>query len=291
MLRVAVRPEGLRSHLVDAVVAGGGTVADPSEAEALVWTHTGDAEGLAALLDANPSIRWVQLPWAGIEPYTQAGVVDDRRVWTCGKGVYAEPVAEHVLALTLALLRDLPERARASRWGPQSGTSLVGATVTVLGAGGIAEELARFLAPFRCDLQLLGRRDDHSSRLPVSDVVVLALALTEETAGIVDRAFLERMRDDAVLVNVARGEHVVTSDLADALHAGAIRGAALDVTDPEPLPSDHPLWSEPRCLITPHTANTEAMARPLISARVTENVRRRIAGAPLLGLVDPALGY
>ncbi|MCU1354529.1 MAG: D-isomer specific 2-hydroxyacid dehydrogenase NAD-binding, partial [Acidimicrobiales bacterium] len=88
-----------------------------------------------------------------------------------------------------------------------------------------------------------------------------------------------------------RGVHVDTDALVAALDAGAIGGAALDVTDPEPLPADHPLWHNPRCVITPHTANTQAMARPLLASRVTDNVRRYAAGEPLVGVVDPELGY
>jgi len=92
-------------------------------------------------------------------------------------------------------------------------------------------------------------------------------------------------------VNVARGGHVVTDDLVDALRGQVVGGAALDVTDPEPLPSDHPLWGLPNCLITPHTANTAEMAEPLLTARIRENVRRFVAGEPLIGAVDPDLAY
>ena len=99
------------------------------------------------------------------------------------------------------------------------------------------------------------------------------------------------MRDDAILVNVARGAHVVTEELVAVLREGDIAGAALDVTDPEPLPADHPLWSEPRCLITPHTANTPEMVKPSIVERIRENVRRFGAGEPLIGTVDLDLGY
>ena len=108
--------------------------------------------------------------------------------------------------------------------------------------------------------------------------MVLALALTPETVGLIDARRLALMPSHAWLVNVARGRHVVTSDLVAALRAGAIGGAALDVTEPEPLPDGHPLWSLPNCMITPHTANTPEMALPLLSARITENVRRYASG-------------
>src|SRR5215212_10091692 len=104
-MQIALAPAGERAWLGDAVVAGGGTLARPGEAEGLVWASTGGADDLAALLVSNPGIRWVQLPWAGIEPFVP--VLDDAHVWTCGKGVYAVPVAEHALALALAGLRGL----------------------------------------------------------------------------------------------------------------------------------------------------------------------------------------
>ena len=127
--------------------------------------------------------------------------------------------------------------------------------------------------------------------LPQADLVVVALALTPETTGIIGAKELAAMERHAALVNVARGRHVVTTDLVDALENGVIGGAGLDVTDPEPLPDGHPLWRAPNCVITPHTANTLAMARKPLSARITENVRRFAAGEPLIGPVDPVLGY
>ena len=102
---------------------------------------------------------------------------------------------------------------------------------------------------------------------------------------------LARMSSRGWLVNVARGAHVVTDDLVDALRDGVIGGAALDVTDPEPLPDDHPLWSFPNCIITPHVGNTPEMAQPLLTARIVDNLRRWSEGRPLIGLIDPALGY
>ena len=99
------------------------------------------------------------------------------------------------------------------------------------------------------------------------------------------------MQEHAWLINVARGAHVVTDDLVVALQDGTIGGAGLDVTDPEPLPEGHPLWELPNCIITPHTANTLEMARPMLAARIKANIARFVAGEPLIGLVDPDLGY
>jgi len=120
---------------------------------------------------------------------------------------------------------------------------------------------------------------------------VLALALTPATEGLIDARRLALMGPSCWLVNVARGGHVVTDDLVTALADGTIAGAALDVTEPEPLPDGHPLWSAPNAIITPHVANTPEMLVPRLAERITENVRRRIAGEPLLGVVDVRAGY
>lgn len=301
---IAVEPRGARSWLDDAVGAGGGAVVAPAEASGVVWTRHDDPDGLAALLDAEPGLSWVQLPFAGVEPYVGVMRAHPERTWTCGKGVYAEPVAEHALALALAGLRHLHGYARATSWTAQAGTNLLGARVVVLGGGGITESLLRLLFPFRCHVTVVRRQrramqgaeavvglDGLDEALTGADLVVLALALTPETAGILDRRRLELLAPHGWVVNVARGAHIVTDDLVAVLADERIGGAALDVTDPEPLPEGHPLWSSPRCVITPHTANTAAMAVPLLSERVRENVRRHIAGEPLLGPVDLAAGY
>ena len=300
----ALAPEATRSWLGEAVEQGGGRIVGFDEADGLVWTDPADSAGLAAALDAHDGIRFVQLPWAGIEPYVEVVGAHAGLTWACGKGVYAEPVAEHALALALAGLRGLPTYARTNRWGRQAGTNLLGAKVVVLGGGGIAESLLRLLGPFGCDVTVVRRTphpmegatrvvgdDGLDAALTGATLVVLALALTPETSGILDRRRLGLLADGAWVVNVARGAHIVTDDLVAVLAEGRLGGAALDVTDPEPLPDGHPLWAEPRCLITPHTANTFEMAIPLLSERVRENVRRRIAGEPLLGLVDPQSGY
>jgi len=174
----------------------------------------------------------------------------------------------------------------------------------VVGGGSIAEAFLRLLAPFEVDATVVRRHvapvpgarrvvapDRLHQALPGAALVVLALALTPETTGLVGADELARMDGDAWLVNVARGAHVVTPDLVDALDQGTIGGAALDVTEPEPLPDGHPLWHQENCLVTPHVANTWEMAEPLLAERVRANLRRYRAGEPLLGRVDPALGY
>ena len=308
--RIAIEPAGRRAWVGEAVQAGGGQVVDLPDAEALVWTDEGGSDGpgprdLKRLLADNPHIQWVQLPWAGVEPFNDADVFDHGRIWTSGKGVYSRPVAEHALALALAGLRDLKRFATAQEWGEQSGISLMGGNVTIFGAGGIAKELIKLLAPFDVTVTVVRRHADQPmdgadrilafdvryEALRGADVVFIACALTEETRGLISSVELELMEPHAWLVNVGRGAHVSTEDLLVGLREDVIGGAALDVTDPEPLPDGHPLWELPNCLMTPHTANTEDMAVPLLSARVTENVRRWLAGEDLVGRVNPALGY
>ncbi len=299
---IAVAPAGSPGWVADAVVAGGGQVVAPGEASAVVWTAARDAQGLADLLTAHGHLGWVQVPFAGIENFLP--VLDDDRVWTCGKGVYAEPVAEHALALALAGMRHVGGYARETTWAGPVGRNLLHASVTIVGGGGITESLVRLLQPFRCRITVVRRSVEHIDGVDTvvgtenlvdalvgADVVFLALSLTPETTGIISRAELEVMEPHAWVVNVARGRHIVTDDLVWALSNNVIGGAALDVTDPEPLPAGHPLWGMPNCIITPHIGNTPEMAVPLLSERITTNVRRYIAGEQLVGLVDVRSGY
>lgn len=300
---VAVEPKSGRfESLEEAVRAGGGVLGPPEEASALVWADAHASDLLPGVLARGPGITWVALPFAGIEPYV--GHLDRERTWTCAKGVYARPVAEHALALGLAGLRGLVQYGRASRWEPPQGTNLVDAAVTVFGAGGITTELLALLAPFGTTNTVVRRRpepvpeadrvlglDRRVEAVRDADLVVLALALTPETRHVIARAELAAMAPHAWLVNVARGGHVDTAALLTALDAGAIGGAALDVTDPEPLPQGHPLWSHPRAIVTPHVGNTPEMGVPLLARHVRDNVARFARGAALDGLVDVDAGY
>lgn len=288
--------------LAAAIGEGGGELVEASDAEALVWTDPLGAEALGELLEGAAGVRWVQLPFAGVDAF--GALLGDGRTWTSAKGAYAEPVAEHVLALSLAGLRGLPARARAREWGPVAGRRLMGARVTIVGGGAITRSLLSLLGPFHVDATVVRRHvapvpgamtvvgpDRLHEVLPGAGLVVLTLALTPETAGIIGAEALARMDGDAWLVNVARGAHVDTDALVAALQQGAIGGAALDVTEPEPLPPDHPLWRLDNCLVTPHVANTPEMAEPLLAERVHQNIERYRRGEHLLGLVDATLGY
>lgn len=300
--RCAVLPEGSRPQLEEAVRDAGGTVVPVEDAEAVIWTDPTEAATLRQTLDAHPAISWVQLPFAGIEPFVP--YLDEDRVWTCGKGVYAEPVAEHALMLALAGMRGGLRYARETTWSDPYGHNLLGARVTILGGGEITRSLVRLLRPFGVHLTVIRNRPEPipgvAEVLPASrlhqplaeaDLVVVALALTPETEQIIDAAALEVMPEHAWLVNVARGRHVDTDALVDALQRGSIGGAALDVTDPEPLPDGHPLWTLPNVLITPHVGNTPEMGIKLLAARIRDNVQRYADGRELLGPVHVDLGY
>ena len=251
--RVASAPHR-ESWVDDAIRRGGGEPVGLDEQPAgLVWTDVGGEEGLRAALDREPTISWVQLPLAGIERVAAAGLLDHEHRWTSAKGAFAEPVAEHALALLLAGLRGLPERARAKTWGAPAGISLCDQPVTVAGAGGVAGALLRLLAPFRCHVTVVRRTAEPmpgaARTVGVEQLldaassgcaVVLAAALTPETRRLIGPAELAAMGPDAWLVNVARGALVDTDALVEALRSGRLGGAALDVTDPSLSPTAIP---------------------------------------------------
>ena len=293
---------------VDAVLAGGGAV-EPlnTETRGIVWLSEKQADELRVILDANPQVGWVQLPWAGVDAF--ADILSDyssgRPLWTSAKGAYSEPVAEQAVALALALLRNFPEKSRGSSWEvDKRGSSIYGRHVVLVGAGGIAKEIIRLLSVFDVEVTVVRRSDaplagaartvtaDRLGEvLPAADVVILAAASTGETAQLIGERELRMMKESAVLVNIARGALIDTDALVDALRSGSVAGAGLDVTDPEPLPDGHPLWAEPRCLITSHSADTPAMTAPLLANRIRLNVTAFLGDGRFVGVVDPVAGY
>ncbi|MHB1171866.1 MAG: D-isomer specific 2-hydroxyacid dehydrogenase family protein [Lacisediminihabitans sp.] len=305
---IAVLPDP-RDVFVDAVRAGGGEVAElSSDTRGVVWLSSERSTELAELLEQNPQVGWVQLPWAGVDafaPVLASYAGTSRPLWTSAKGAYSQPVAEHALALTLALLRVLPKRVLATSWSTVSeGTSLFGLNVLIVGAGGIALELMRLLQPFKVRVTIVRRSteqvpgairtlaaDQLLKALPEADVVVIAAALTEGTSKLIGAGELAAMKPAAVLVNIARGGLVDTDALTAALATGSIAGAGVDVTDPEPLPDGHPLWNEPRVIITPHSADTPDMTAPLLAERISTNVEAFLGHGRFVGVVDPAAGY
>ena len=300
--KVTIAPKSFPAY-EQAVIDSGSFVSDLDQSVgALIWTDYSDPKGLKDLLQSNPQLEFVQLPFAGVDAFKE--VLDAPVRFACAKGSYREPVAEHALMLAMALGRVIPERVRAKSWGRKFAASLYDANILIVGAGGITEELIKQLAPFRCKITVVRNRPDQlhgadttvqlpalDDHLPSADWVFLACSLTESTRDLFDLARFKKMKDSAYLVNVARGPVVNTMDLVQALNEGIIAGAGVDVTDPEPLPDGHPLWSAQNVIITPHTADTNAQLVRLFSIRIGENLAAYKGLGDWVGLVDPNLGY
>ena len=302
MTKVAILPSS-NALFESAVESAGATLAQlAADVEGLVWTDYHQPELLQEVLGANPQLRWLQLPFAGVDAFAPVLARDDLTI-TCAKGSYREPVAEHALALCLALGRALPSRVRATSWGEKFAVSLYESEVLIIGGGGIAEELVKLLQPFGCPVTVIRKNsqtalgtktlalDSLDEALKTADFVIVAAALTDENRGLFDLARFAKMKPTAYFVNIARGAHVVTADLVKALDSGIIAGAAVDVTDPEPLPDGHALWSQPNCIITPHTADTPAQVTRMLAARIHENTLAFLNNGAWQGIVSQELGY
>jgi len=268
--------------------------------------HGGAEDFPEALPD---SVQLVQFAWAGIDALNSAGILARTGTrWANGAGLYDDTVAESTLALILAGLhqfaRVTPDGSTKAAIESESRYLVEGMTVAIIGAGGIGKKLIQFLAPFNAEIIAVNRSgrpvDGADETLPMAeadgvwgraDVVVLLAPLTAETRGMVDSKVLAAMKDTAVLVNVGRGPLVVTDNLVAALSDGTIAGAALDVTDPEPLPADHPLWEQDRCLIPPHTASTPRFGRQRIAGLTLKNWEALQCGKEMPTEVDVEQGY
>jgi phosphoglycerate dehydrogenase-like enzyme len=279
-------PEGLRYETV---------VPDPDDlpaSAAEVEFYVPDYQvgpGQGRILERLPRLRVVQTLTAGVDHIR--GEVPDGVLLCNGRGIHNASTAELALALTLASLRGIPGFVRDQddgTWNQGWRTSLADRTVLILGYGDIGQDIERRLLPFEVEVLRVARTAragvqtlaDLPALLPRADVVILVIPATSETRGLVDTEFLGRMRDDALLVNVGRGPLVVTDDLVAALEAGTVR-AALDVTDPEPLPQGHPLWSAPNVLITPHVGGATPAMWPRAYRLVREQLERFAAGEPV----------
>jgi len=302
MTSIALEPTQ-PAQFVEAIESAGAQVAALSvDVKGLVWTDYHRPDLLRQVLSENPQLTWVQLPFAGVDAFVD--ILDAPPTFTCAKGSYSQPVAEHALALMLALGRTIPERVRAKSWGEKFAVSLYESKVLIVGGGGITAELLRLLEPFGCEVTVVRNSkqampgatntvilDQLDAHLAVADFVIIAAALTPQTEGLFDSKRFANMKSTAYLVNIARGKHVVTNDLINALESGQIAAAALDVTDPEPLPDGHPLWNVANCLITPHTADTPAQVTRMLAERISVNAKSFCSGGALVGLVDKELGY
>ncbi len=245
------------------------------------------------LFAAMPELEVVQTLTAGVEhirPHVPEGVT------LCnGRGIHNASTAELALTLTLATLRAIPRfvaAQREGRWEQGWTESLADKTVLIVGYGDIGADVERRLLPFEVEVLRVARTAregvhgvaDLPALLPRADVVILVVPGTAETRGLVDAEFLSQMKPGGLLVNVARGSVVVTDDLLDAVRDGRVR-AALDVTDPEPLPAGHPLWSAPGVLISPHAGGATPAMWPRAYRLVREQLERYAAGEPLANVM------
>jgi phosphoglycerate dehydrogenase-like enzyme len=299
----AVAPEA------ELVAAAEGEARAAQLAKAQVVIGLCDAETLAAA----PSLHWIQTWWVGVEHcVTLPGLTERGIVLSNTQRTSGIPIAEHAIALTLALARGLPQYARnqqAGRWQDRTSTPVMrelgGRTLLVVGLGGIGTEVARrahaigmrVIATRNSSREgpdfvaKVGLSDELHALAAEADVVVNAAPLTPATTDIFNRAFFQAMKPGGYFVNVARGRSVVTDDLVAALRSGQLAGAALDVTEPEPLPKDHVLWSLPNVIVTPHVAAVSDTQDERYAILVAENLRRYVAGEPLLNVVDIERGY
>ena len=265
-------------------------------------------------LAAANQLVWAQAHSAGVDRYLSLdGLVGEERiVLTNFRGVHGPAIADHVFAMLLVLTRDLRfhlANQASGTWGREGSgqrpIALKGRTLLVVGLGGIGSEVAarahgfgmrviatrRSEAPKPANIEYVGRADELPALLPQADVVVVCVPLTTETQGLFGQAAFAAMKPGAYLVNIARGRVVDTGALLEALGSGRLGGACLDVTDPEPLPADHPLWKVPNVLITPHVSNDAELTDARAAQLRLENMRRFGAGEPLLNVVDKRAGY
>ncbi len=267
-------------------------VQHPDEVVFYVPGYMGPQEDLA-LMSRMPNLQVVQLLTAG---YDNALAHLPSGVTLCNAGgVHDASTAELAVGLILASQRGLDDFARAmpqGTWLYARREALADKRVLIVGAGGIGRALQARLEPFEAEVTLVGRtaRDDvHAvadlpALLPASDIVILAVPLDASTRGMVDTAFLARMADRALVVNVSRGPVVDTDALTEQVASGRIR-AALDVTDPEPLPSGHPLWTLPGVLISPHVGGNTSAFLPRAHRLVAEQLERFARGEPIAHVV------
>ncbi len=254
-------------------------------------------------------LQWIQSSAAGMDHCLVPPVIQSDVVVTSASGLLADQVAEHTMALITAWCRSLPvffRQQQRKEFVRRPTRDLTRATVGIVGLGGVGRRVAQVLAPFKTrllatDMFPVDKPEhvaclwpaDHLDRLlQESDIVVLSLPLNDQTRGMIHRERLAQLRPHALLVNVARGAIVVHDDLVEALAGGRLAGAVLDVTDPEPLPPESPLWDMENVIITPHVGGQSARRADDVTDLFCENLRRYLAGEPLINyLADKKLGF
>jgi phosphoglycerate dehydrogenase-like enzyme len=250
-------------------------------------------DGLEKQLAALPELEVVQLTTAGADAFV--GLIPQGVTLCDARGVHGGSTSEWVLTAVLASLREFPEFVRLQerrQWGQKFTGELAGKRVLVIGAGDVGDSIRRRMLPFDTTVTMVARTaradahgvDELPALLPEHDVVVVVVPLTDQTRGMVDAAFLAGMADGALFVNAARGPVADTDALLAELRSGRLR-AAVDVTDPEPLPADHPLWEAPNLLLTPHVGGAVRGFPARAYALVREQLERWVTGQPLQNVV------
>lgn len=289
------------------ITTEGAIAEDLGEAEVLFLRWGLEPETFQRLVASIPRLRWVHTISAGVDHVLHAGLIDSEVILTNASGVFDTPIAETVLAYMLAVVKRLPEfldQQRAHRWHYLPLREMSGLAVGIVGLGAIGSGVARRCRGF--DMRVLGlRRHPGPSEvadevfpperlhdlLARSDFVVISLPLTSETEGLIGGPELAAMKPDAWLINVARGAIVDEAALIEALQEERIGGACLDVFCEEPLPEDSPLWDLPNVIVTPHNSWASPHLRDREAELFLENLRRYVAGEPLLNVVDKRAGY
>jgi phosphoglycerate dehydrogenase-like enzyme len=293
-LRFAPEIAALRGAIADAEVV-------------FAWRSNVGGPLLPRAWDRAGRLVWIQAPSDGVEGLLFPELVESDVVLTNARGIFDRAVAEHALALLLAMAKHLAEHVRDTTeraWRQGDLELLAGTKLLVVGAGPIGRAIGRLATAFEMQVRGIGRTprpdddldeivsvDGLPQQLGWADVVVNILPATPSTLRLFDASAFAAMRPSARFVNVGRGSTVDELAMIEALRRGAIAGVALDVFEEEPLPADSPLWELPNVIITPHVAGDFAGWREVVVRRFIENLKRFRAGEPLLGIVDKRLGF
>ncbi len=287
--------------------ADGKVHGDLQDTEVLLFRWGVGQETLDHLIATIPDLRWIHTISAGVDHLLSPTLRESDVVLTNASGVFDIPIAETVLAYMLAVVKRLPEfldQQKDHRWKTLDLRELHGLTLGIVGLGSIGSQVARLCRPF--GMRILGlRRNPRPSPvadevlphtrlhdlLGRSDFVLISIPLTDETRGLIGREELAAIKPDGWLINIARGQIVDQEALIEALREGSIGGACLDALAQEPLPEDSPLWDFPNVIITPHNSWSSPHIQEREIELFLENLRRYVAGEPLLNVVDKEIGY
>jgi len=282
-------PDGIEAD----VWAGGEPLPGSKDEVEFIVLPLGSRPALLSAVTGLPRLKVIQLLSAGAE--LVAGHIPAGITLCNARGAHDTATAELTVGLIVASVRNFPRFVRAQEageWDFAVSESVAGKRVLIVGYGSIGAVTEKLLAPFGVTMARIARHarpgvsglDELPAVLPAADIVILLVPVTPDTIGLADARFLRQMRDGALLVNAARGSIVDTAALLAELRSGRLR-AALDVTDPEPLPAGHPLWSAPGLLLTPHVAGATTDAESRAMAIVRDQLARYAAGEPLLNVV------